>query len=276
MQIARSNARPLGNRFCRQAHRVLSRSPTMATAPNVAIQRDPEVICTRVVARLIEELSCVEIAPDSPAWTDLKLGEQAVGQLAVYRGRNGVDRVVASRIRLENPAMDSHMVAVFTDPRSLVPHLVVDAVVFGERGSFHADLLPRLDLGTSMAYVDRCYAPLDAVRDAADADERFAPGTAPRRQRALMSPWMGLYTLDPQHMDAAFEYVDRYVDHWCQLMRSSLPQPVQVEAKGIDLAARSARQRELIFSREVDPVWGMLDRVLGAEMVDTLLNPLAR
>src|SRR4051812_7676028 len=107
---------------------------------------DPETVCTRVVARLIEEMACVDIAPDSPVWFDLLNGPQTVGELRVYRGRGRVQKVVSSRFSLSAPSMESHSVVVFTRPDSAVPHFGLDSVRLGSRVHLYVDLLPRRDL----------------------------------------------------------------------------------------------------------------------------------
>lgn len=231
---------------------------------------DPEAICTRAVSRLIEEIRCVDIAPDSPHWQDLNRGQTRVGELRVYRGRGVIEKVVSAHFKLELPALESYMVTVFTRPESPVPHFVLDVVRFGPQASFHVDLLPKRDLGVSLPYVDLCFAPLSQIRADLEQDARFAPGTAPLRQRAFMSPWMALFTHEPERLEAARSYVDRYFAHWSSLLTSKdallAPDP--------SLAARDAQQRKLVFSRELDPVWGMLDRTLGAPTVDLLLAAL--
>jgi hypothetical protein len=232
---------------------------------------DPEAVCTRVVSKLIEELGCVDIAPDSPAWRDLTRDGRRVGELRVYRGRGRVQKIVTSHFNLDTPALESHSVTVFTAPESPVPHFVLDSVRFGPKVSFHVDLLPKRDLGVSLTYLDRCFAPLTDIRNEIDLDTRFMPGTAPLRQRALLSPWMALYTLDPELLGTAMGFIERYFKHWSGLLRSDAPELHSAP----DVAARDRQHRKLVFSREVDPVWGMLDRALGSDMVDLLLSVLA-
>ena len=233
---------------------------------------DPETVCTRVVARLIEEIACVDIAPDSPAWRDLLHGTETIGELRVYRGRGRVEKVVSSRFALATPSMDSHSVVVFTRPDSPVPHFGLDSVRLGARVHLYVDLLPKRDLSVSLAYLDRCYVPLTDVRRELDQDPRFMPSGASLRQRALLSPWHALCTLDPSDLDAAEDYVDRYISHWASLLRSNAP---ELESSP-ELVARDALYRRTLYSRAVDPAWGMLDRAIGRSTVDEILGALAR
>jgi hypothetical protein len=232
---------------------------------------DPETVCTRVVARLIEELACVDIAPDSPIWRDLMHGPETIGELRVYRGRGRVQKVVSSRFALASPSMDSHSVVVFTQPDSPVPHFGLDSVRLDQRVHLYVDLLPKCDLSVSLAYLDRCYVPLTEVRDELEHDTRFTPSQAPLRHRALLSPWHALYTLEPGDLDAAEQYVDRYVSHWASLLRSDAPELQKDPA----LVARDALYRKTLYSREVDPAWGLLDRVIGQDTVDDILAALS-
>ncbi len=239
-------------------------------ASNPQRELDPEAICTRAVSRLIEEIRCVEIAPDSPVWQDLNRDQTRVGELRVYRGRGVVQKVVSAHFKLDAPSLESYMVTVFTRPESPVPHFVLDVVRFGPQASFHVDLLPKRDLGVSLSYVDRCFAPLSQVRADLERDGRFSAGTAPLRQRAFMSPWMALYTHAPEQLEVARSYVDRYFAHWTSLLTSCDAEL----ALDPTLSARDAQQRKLVFSRELDPVWATLDRSLGASTVDLLLAAL--
>ncbi len=194
-----------------------------------------------------------------------------MGELRVYRGRGVIEKVVNAHFKLETPALESYMVTVFTRPESPIPHFVLDVVRFGPQASFHVDLLPKRDLGVSLPYVDRCFAPLSQIRADLEADGRFAAGSAPLRQRALMSPWMALYTHAPDQLEVARSYVDRYFAHWSSLLTNHDP----LLAPDATLAPRDAEQRRLVFSRELDPVWGTLDKTLGKSTVDLLLAALS-
>jgi hypothetical protein len=232
---------------------------------------DPETVCTRVVARLINELACVDIAPDSPAWSDLMHESEIVGELRVYRGRGRVQKVVSSRFALSDPAMDSHSVVVFTQPDCPVPHFGLDSVQLDSRVHLYVDLLPKRDLGVSLDYLDRCYVPLSDTRRELEQDARFTPSVAPLRQRALLSPWHALYTLDPSDLGAAETYVERYLTQWASLLRSD----DAALASSPDVAERDRLYRQTLYSREVDPAWGMLDRVIGRSTVDDILAALS-
>ena len=232
---------------------------------------DPEGIATKVVVRLIEELACVSITPDSPAWQDLIAQGKRVGELRVYRGRGRVQKIVCTSFSIGSPAVDSQSVIVLTEPSSPVPHLVLDSMHVGPRVSLHLDLLPKRDLGVSLAYLDRCYVPLSEVRGDLDADERFSAALLSRRLRSLLSPWNVAHTVDVADLDAAGVYVDRYVNHWAALIKSDAPELQSAP----EIASRDVQHRRLLFSRGVDPVWDVLDRLLDRQAVDLLINALS-
>jgi len=232
---------------------------------------DPETVCTRVVARLIEEIACVDIAPDSPVWSDLEQGGEVIGELRVYRGRGRVQKVVSSRYSLRAPLLDAHSVTVFTRPESAVPHFGLDSVRVGGEVHLYVDLLPKRDLAVSLPYLDRCYVPLSEVCNELEHDARFSPAPVSHRHRALLSPWHALYTLAPSDLHAADSYVDRYVTHWASLLRSSAP---ELDSSP-ELAARDIVFRKTFFSRAVDPTWATRDRTIGRETVDRILAVLS-
>ncbi len=232
---------------------------------------DPEGIATKVVVRLIEELACVCITPDSPAWQDLIARGRRVGELRVYRGRGCVQKIVCTSFSVGTPAVASQSVIVLTEPSSPVPHLVLDSMHVGSRVSLHLDLLPKRDLGVSLAYLDRCYVPLSEVRAALDADERFSAAQLSRRLRSLLSPWNVAHTVDVADLGALGGYIDRYVSHWASLTKS---EAVELQSAP-EIASRDAQHRRLLFSRGVDPLWDVLDRLLDRQAVDMVISALS-
>lgn len=232
---------------------------------------DPEGIATKVIVRLIEELSCVSITPDSPVWQDIVAQGRRVGELRVYRGRGRVQKIVTCSFSVGSPAVNAQSVIVLTEPSSPVPHLVLDSMHVGPKVSFHLDLLPKRDLAVSLAYLDRCYVPLSEVRGDLDADERFSAAQLSRRLRSLLSPWNVAHAVDVADLSAAQAYVDRYVTHWASLLRSNASDFESAP----DIASRDVQHRQLLFRRGVDPLWDMLDRMIDREAVDLLIAALS-
>ncbi len=232
---------------------------------------DPELVCTRVMARLIEDVGCVVIAPDSPAWSDLGAqGAARAGELRVYRGRGRVQKIVSSHLSPGAAGVDSHTLVVLTHPESPVPHLVLDTVRDGGGVTVHVDLLPKRDLAVSPDYLERCFEPLTQTRREVEEEARFAAGRTSPRRRALLSPWGALFTLDLRHLQVAEAIIDRYLDHWAELLRSSAAEL----SAAPELAARDHAHRRLLFSRAADPIWLRLDHAIGSASVDRILAAL--
>jgi hypothetical protein len=232
---------------------------------------DPELVCTRVMARLIEDVGCVVIAPDSPAWSDLGgEGPARAGELRVYRGRGRVEKIVSSHLMLPADGVDSHTLVVLTHPESPVPHLVLDTVRSGARLTVHVDLLPKRDLAVSPDYLARCFEPLTAAHERVEDEARFALARTSLRHRALLSPWGALFSLEPRHLQIADAVIDRYLNHWIELLKSTAAEL----SAAPELAARDQLHRRLLFSRSADPIWSTLDRAIGVASVDRILAAL--
>lgn len=86
----------------------------------------------------------------------------------------------------------------------------------------------------------------------------------------MMSPWMLVDRADEQHFAAMGAYLDRYFEHWRDLLVKGVPDDVRATLADTDLAARDARNRAALFSPEVDPVWGNVARLLGDEQAEEL------
>lgn len=237
---------------------------------------DPEMVCTRVMARLIEDIGCVAIAPDSPAWSDLgEQGPNRAGELRVYRGRGRVQKIVSSCLSLPGShgalgSVDSHSLFVLTQPESPVPHLLLDIARRAERVTVHVDLLPKRDLAVSQDYVERCYEPLSTVHRQVEEEARFTPGLLSLRQRAMLSPWGALFNLAPADLQTAEPIVARYLAHWASLLRSDSTELTERP----ELATRDLRQRKLLFTRAMDSNWDLLDQTIGSPSVDRILAAL--
>lgn len=236
---------------------------------------DAESICTRVVARVIEELSCIDIAPDSPSWSTLTHDGAKVGLLASYRGRSGIRRMVSFDVRVERPWLDVHYVAVLTDPESLVPHLLVSARGDGDETRVHADLLPRAPLSACAAYIECCYAPLEDARSAAFRDARLQTAELSEVQRCWGSPWALSCRARHAELEPAAVCVEAYTNHWARLMRQGTPFAAQRDAEAALSGVRhDAALRSHLFAREADPMWAPLEAAIGTPSVDMLLAAL--
>ena len=66
---------------------------------------------------------------------------------------------------------------------------------------------------------------------------------------------------------------ETYLNHWLDLVEDGLG-GLAADILGESGAGRDAGNRELIFSREIDPVWGKIDGLLGAEVADLMIGVL--
>ncbi|TDE39286.1 hypothetical protein E1289_01330 [Actinomadura sp. 6K520] len=197
------------------------------------------------------------------------LSPEPAGTLTVLTGER-IAKVVCIGLTVDRIGMDSHMIFAFTGADSAVPHFTLDSVLAGGQLAYHIDLVPRVDLGAHLAYVNAVFQPLTPVYE--EVKERFGPSTAAigPRQHAMMSPWMLVNRADDEHFAQIGTYLDRYFEHWRDLLVKGVPGDVLGTLAGTDLAARDARNRAALFSPEVDPVWANVARLLGDAQAEEL------
>ena len=55
------------------------------------------------------------------------------------------------------------MIFAFSPLKSSIPHFTLDAITMGEgSNAFHLDLIPRVDMGAHLKYMDYMYGPITA------------------------------------------------------------------------------------------------------------------
>ncbi|MEU4420741.1 hypothetical protein AB0F81_08950 [Actinoplanes sp. NPDC024001] len=185
-----------------------------------------------------------------------------VGNIRTWRGDGPVVKVVNVSLVVPPIGLDSHMIFAFTDPASGVPHFTLDSVANGENYAFHLDLIPRIDLATSLSYLDEVYEPLTPLFQEVSARPGLSPAHLTPRQYALMSPWMLVSRATAAAFESIGDAVDAYLGHWAGLAENG------VKAEGT--AERDAAHRALLFSPEIDPVWQQTVRLLGEEQSESV------
>ncbi len=193
--------------------------------------------------------------------------------------RDGVASLVYVAMTVEAFGLDSHMCFAFTPATSPVPHFTVDSVLAGPHYAFHLDLIPRVDPGANLAYLDHCYGPLTEVHERTGEIDGLSPAHLSPRQWQLMSAWMLAHRVDEDGFRAVFPAVAAYRDHWLELVTEGVPDEATGGVTGPQLAERDARNREAIFNSQVDPVWARVDQLLGSETsanIQTSLKSAAR
>ena len=188
--------------------------------------------------------------------------ETPVGVLRTWTGGKGVAKAVYCGLAVDAIGLDSHMVFAFTDSASLVPHFTLDSVFGQGSHAFHLDLIPRVELASNLGYIDHVYAPLTATFEDVQSRAGLAPAAIGPRQRAMMSPWMCVNRATDEAFLGMAEVVATYRDHWLQLVAAGVPEDLVTP---VDLGLRDSRNRTALFSRDVDPVWNTIERLIGEQ-----------
>jgi nucleoside-diphosphate-sugar epimerase len=262
----------------RFTHTQVEEMPAADAAPPertvISIDRSGEKIVTAALARIIDALGLVEeTAADGDAALPLHavggpLDGARIGEFRIFTRADGT-RCVYSRLSIDEFGMDTHQVYAFTAANSPVPHLFLDTAISpNTEGTFHfgLDLVPRVDLGANLDYTLTVYGPLAETR----AATLTQPGVLPvpslgPLQWTLRSPWMVAAIVTPADLHKLTNVTDAYIDRWLDLMSAGLPAEVADSVTWQDLPQRDRRNREAMFSPRTNPVWILLDRLVGAD-----------
>ena len=262
----------------RLSHTVVEQMPGAdAVAPPSAlavIDRTGREMVTGVLNKLVSTLGLTEeTGADGDAALPLlaiggPLDGQRIGEFRVFTGSDDT-RVVYSALAIDEFGMDTHQVYAFTGTDSAVPHLFVDTAISpNTEGTFHfgLDLVPRVDLGANIDYSESVYGPINEARAAALSQNGVmpVPSLGPL-QWSIRSPWMAAAIVAPEDLKKLGDVVNVYVDHWLALVQNGLDADVEASVAWQDLAERDHRNRAAMFSPRTNPVWGLVDRLVGAE-----------
>jgi hypothetical protein len=217
-------------------------------------------LCSHTLARIQDRFDLRETGAPHITLTNERM-PQPVGSCRLFSG-GAVAKLVYIGLTVPFIQLDSHMLFAFTAPDSAVPHFTLDSVFGGEHFAFHLDLIPRVDLGVNLDYINAALHPLTDEFQAVKQLEGLSPAHLSPRQYAIMSPWMLAYRANEAAFAAIEKSVNVYLDHWFNLAENGLATETTAEA----LAERDRRNRAILFSPEVDPVWEKVDRLVGAEM----------
>jgi hypothetical protein len=159
------------------------------------------------------------------------------------------------------------MLFAFTPGTSAVPHFTLDSVKAGEHFAFHLDLIPRLDLGANLKYMDEVFKPLTEIYEASSAIDGLSKAHISPRQYAIMSPWMLANRASEDAFSAIEKSVLAYQDHWFSLLSSGVSDAATEGVSSAELQSRNLRNKRMIFDPDVDPVWERITGMIGEEAV---------
>lgn len=208
---------------------------------------------------------------DGSAFRTLQSPMGKVGEMRIFRG-DKVHKMVYIGMTVTQFGLDSHMIFAFTPPESAVPHFTLDSVMNAPDFAFHLDLIPRVDLGANLDYLNTVYTPLSPIYEETAKIEGLKPARLGPIQYAIMSAWMLVYRATAEAFDAIQSPVNAYLEHWAGLVENG----VTAHQSGDALAERDRRNRAMIFNPQIDRVWAQVDRLLGVEtsvmMREVLIN----
>jgi hypothetical protein len=231
----------------------------------------PGTLYSNTLQRLIDTLGLEETlgedgGPYLPLISQLPMVQGEVGAVRVFTG-GPLFRVVTCSLTVEPIQLDSHMLFAFTPGNSAVPHFTLDSVKAGDHFAFHLDLIPRMDLGASLAYMDEAFSPLTAAQEAGSAIEGLSKAHLSPRQYAIMSPWMLANRASEDAFNQIEDAVKAYQQHWFGLLESGVSDAALDGISPEELAQRNLRNKRIIFDPEVDPVWERITAMIGPEAV---------
>jgi hypothetical protein len=232
-------------------------------------------MCLANVSDIVGRLGLQEVTGaggDAHMVLTSEMSPEPVGVARLFRGEV---TLVYVGLTVEMIGLDSHMMFAFTPVDSAVPHFTVDSVQVPGGYAFHLDLIPRVDLGAHLRYMDHCYGPLTEVRSRALTIDGLTPTDLSPRQWALMSEWMMVNRCDEAAFLAVRPTVDAYREQWFSLLADGVPADLLDGLDAAGLARRDEANRAAIFDPDVDKVWAQVERLLGAEQSERVRRLLA-
>lgn len=231
----------------------------------------PGALFATTLQRLVDTLGLQEQrgengGPYLPLVSHLPMVQGEVGAVRLYTG-GPLFRVVTCSLTVEPIQLDSHMLFAFTRADSAVPHFTLDSVKAGEHFAFHLDLIPRLDLGSHLQYMDEVFGPLTEAFTAGASIEGLSKAQLSPRQYAVMSPWMLANRASQSAFGRIEAAVEAYQRHWFSLLENGVSEEALEGVSPAELAARNLRNKRIIFDPDVDPVWGRITGMIGAGAV---------
>ena len=232
----------------------------------------PRSLWQKTLDRIVERFRLDEVkGDDGDSWLPLDshvpMATGRVGQTRLFRG-GPLFQVVTTNIVVPPIHLDSHMLFAFTPPASAVPHFTLDAVQAGDHYAFHLDLIPRVDLGACLSYMDHCLTPLTEAYERGESMDGFSRAHLSPRQYAIMSPWMLAKRTTREAFSSIDGLVDDYIAHWFRLLEDGVPEEALDSMTPDQLIERDRRNKAIIFNRDVDKVWDQITPLVGQDAAE--------
>ena len=190
---------------------------------------------------------------------------EPVGTVRIFAGEK-ISKAVYIGMTVPFIKLDSHMIFAFTKTGSAIPHFTLDSVCNDTTYAFHLDLIPRVDLGANLEYIDAVYGDLSNYFETAKKTEGLSEAHLNPRQLAIMSPWMLVNRATEEGFKKIEVFVNSYLNHWFSLVENGISKDITTQFPPEYLTERDRKNREIIFNPDVDKVWAQVDRLVGAEM----------
>jgi hypothetical protein len=225
-----------------------------------------------VAASCLEQLSPLALGRDD-GWHLRRGGDgERLGEVQLWSGPR-VPRVVVVELADAAAGLTSWMLHAFAPSDEPVPHLGMDVVSHRDGCAVFADLLPRVDLAVQLDHAELAYGALTPLLAAAAELHELRPESLPPRQVAVLSPWRLSLAGSADALEQAGELAVAYVGHWAGLAADGVP-PVDGVSQDA-LVRRDRVHRAAVVDPDLDPVWRMAERLIGAASVTTIRELLA-
>jgi hypothetical protein len=167
-------------------------------------------------------------------------------------------------MRLIAGPVETHLLFVFGEPTSSLPHLHAQVVQFPPDGCvYNIDLLPRLDPVDHPEWFTRVMNPLRRAYRKATGDSNNSCAQAPANPAlaVYMSPWgIASGRADFDELQRVTPSIDEYLEHYCRLAGEDNWDVADQQA----MRDRDQRHLELFFADELDPrAWNGVYRIIG-------------
>lgn len=228
-----------------------------------------KALMDQTLQRILKKYSLQEQTSDDGAYLTLTNHipdmEGTIGNVRKFTG-GPLFQLVTCSIVVPQIGLDSHMLFAFMPSDSGVPHYTVDSVRTGDDYAIHLDLIPRVDTGSQLAYMDEVFTPLTEFYKEAYAHPGLTTARLDPRQYAIMSPWMVVTRANEESFKKMTKSVNDYMDHWFSMVDKGISANALNNISKEELIARDQRSKAIIFNPAVDKVWDQISGLIGPDV----------